>query len=269
MQKKLENTILLVEDESINQKLVAAVLKKIGFQVDLADNGMEAVQMVRGQHYCLVLMDIQLPEISGYEAVRQIRSMEEREGRKRLPIIAMTADDSREIRRKCMATGMDDFISKPIQPDLLMARLAPWLGLFQNKEERGRDPEGKNSEKTCNEPAAVWDRAQTLAFVGDDLELFCGLAKMFIEKNQSLLETIRRAIDENNGPGLREAAHSYKGAVSHFSAEKMRKLAYELETYGRRQSMDAAPACFAELREMAGQLVAELGRELTDPGNVG
>lgn len=264
MQKNLKNTVLLVEDESINQKLAAAVLKKIGFQVDLADNGMEAVQMVRDQLYCLVLMDIQLPEMSGYEAVRQIRVLEELEGRKRLPIIAMTADDSREIKRKCMATGMDDFITKPIKPDLLMSQLAPWLGLFQNKEESDRTPERKKSEKSCDDKiSAVWDREQTFAFVGGDLELFCGLAKMFIEKNQPLLETIGRAIDENDGPALREAAHSYKGAVSHFSAEKMRELAYKLETHGRSQRMDGAPACFAELRQMAGQLVAELKKELT------
>ncbi len=263
MQNNLENTVLLVEDESINQKLAAAVLKKIGFQVDLADNGMEAVHMVRGQQYCMVLMDIQLPEMSGYEAVRQIRSMEELEGRKRLPIIAMTADDSREVRRKCMATGMDDFITKPIKPELLMTQLAPWLGVLQNTEKWRQNREGKKSKKTDkNIPAAVWDREQTLAFVGGDLELFCGLAKMFIEKNQPLLETIRRAIDENDGPALREAAHSYKGAVSHFSAEKMRKLAFKLENCGRRKSMDSAPAFFAELQKMAVLLVADLRKEL-------
>ena len=264
MQKYSENRVLLVEDESINQKLAAVVLKKIGFQVDLADNGMEAVQLVRDQPYCLVLLDIQLPEMSGYEVVRRIRLLEELEGRKRLPIIAMTADDSREIRRKCMAAGMDDFITKPIKPDLLMSQLAPWLGLFQSQREREKSCESGNRETICNGRAsAVWDREQTLAFVGGDLELFCGLVKMFIEKNQPLLETIGRAIDEHDGPALREAAHSYKGAVSHFSAEKMRELAYKLETYGRRLSMADAPACFAELRQMAGQLVAELKKELT------
>ncbi|WP_457576155.1 response regulator [Desulfomarina sp.] len=260
------NTVLLVEDESINQKLAAAVLKKIGFQVDLADNGMEAVNMARGQHYCLVLMDIQLPEMSGYEAARQIRSMEELEGGRRLPIIAMTADDSREIRRKCMAAGMDDFITKPIKPDLLMTQLAPWRGIIQNRQEQSdRTPERADSQESGGDlPAAVWDRKQTLAFVDGDLELFYGLAKMFIEKNQPLLETISRAIEENDGPALREAAHSYKGAVSHFSAEKMRSIAYELEIYGRGQNMGAAPPCFAELREMAEKLVSDLRKELAD-----
>jgi len=85
---------------------------------------------------------------------------------------------------------------------------------------------------------------------------------MFIEKNHLLIENIRRAIDRNDGRALREAAHSYKGAVSHFSAEKMRRLAFKLETFGRQQYLDFAPACFAELEEMAVRLVADLEREI-------
>jgi CheY-like chemotaxis protein len=260
MERKQENTVLLVEDESINQKLAAAILKKIGFTVDIADNGLEAVQMVEKKHYSMVLMDIQLPEISGYEAVRQIRSIEEEQGRKRVPIIAMTANDSNETRRKCIEIGMDDFITKPINPDRLMVRIAPWFGSLPNK--RIQKKKTGTGEKHENLPAEVWNREQTLAFVGGDLELFCGLAEMFIEKNHLLIENIRRAIDRNDGPALREAAHSYKGAVSHFSAEKMRRLAFKLETFGRQQYLDFAPACFAELEEMAVRLVADLEREI-------
>lgn len=118
--------ILLVEDNRANQKLALLLLKKIGYEVQAVNNGREAVDAVLSGNYSAVLMDCQMPEMDGYEATAQIR-MALMNQEHRIPIIAMTANTSQEDRQKCLAAGMDDYLSKPIRPEMLEAVLNRWI----------------------------------------------------------------------------------------------------------------------------------------------
>ncbi len=121
--------VLLVEDHPANQKLATWLLQRQGHQVTLAENGAEALKLMQALAFDLVLMDVQMPVMDGLEATRRIRELEQQRGDKHHPIIAMTAGAIVGDREKCLAAGMDDYISKPIAAALLMAKLGQWLGI--------------------------------------------------------------------------------------------------------------------------------------------
>ncbi|MGH9658981.1 MAG: response regulator, partial [Bryobacteraceae bacterium] len=125
-QRQLRARVLLAEDNLINQKLATRLLEKRGLRVDVVSNGREAVEAVSNSAYDLVLMDCQMPELDGLAATRQIRSLESAL-RRRTPIIAMTAHAFEEDRERCLEAGLDDYVAKPIQPELLFATLDRWL----------------------------------------------------------------------------------------------------------------------------------------------
>ena len=116
----------MVEDNLVNQKVAARILEKAGHRVDLANNGLEAVAAVRSGSYDMVLMDIQMPEMDGYEATAEIRRMAPEFSE--LPVIAMTAHAMKGDRENCIASGMDDYISKPVRPKGLLEMVQRWAG---------------------------------------------------------------------------------------------------------------------------------------------
>ncbi len=118
--------VLVAEDNPVNQRVVKMMLERMGCRVDVASNGIEAVQMVRSFHYDLVFMDWQMPEMDGVEATQRIRESET--GARRVPVVALTANAMQGDREKCLAAGMDGFITKPIRPETLRATLERWLG---------------------------------------------------------------------------------------------------------------------------------------------
>ena len=119
--------ILLAEDNKINQKLALTILGKLGYSVDLAENGMEAVSAASRARYCLILMDMQMPEMDGIEATRRIRQSGGPNAN--IPIIALTANAMKSDKEACRAAGMNDFLSKPFSRDALVACILPWLKL--------------------------------------------------------------------------------------------------------------------------------------------
>ena len=126
-----ENTkaqVLLVEDYKANVLVATALLEEFGYGYAVAGNGQEALHIVKSQHFDLVLMDVQMPGIDGFEATHFIRAWEKTQGGKRLPIIGMTAHALAGDKERCLAVGMDDYIAKPFHPDIFKEKLEKYLG---------------------------------------------------------------------------------------------------------------------------------------------
>jgi CheY-like chemotaxis protein len=138
--------ILLAEDNLINQKLAINILRKSGYLGDIAVNGREAIAALKTVAYDLVLMDVQMPEMDGFEATRIIRAPESGVINSRVPIIAMTAHAMKGDRERCLEAGMDDYISKPISPKDLLEKITRWIGNKQqcktNSDLQKMDPSG-------------------------------------------------------------------------------------------------------------------------------
>jgi signal transduction histidine kinase/CheY-like chemotaxis protein len=224
--------ILLAEDNAVNQKVAVRMIEKWGHRVTVADNGKIALDLIAKQDFDLVLMDIQMPEMGGFEATSLIRNGEKTSG-KHMPIIAMTAHAMTGDREKCLAAGMDDYISKPIDARELSKTLEKYLRPAEAPTERPAKGEPK-------EEIMVLDANELLDRFGGDAELLREAAEMFIETSPGLLDRIRQAIARGDYAALELAAHSYKGALSMFSAGSAVKLAYGLERMGAERSLSGA-----------------------------
>ena len=250
--------ILLVDDEEINLKVACASLEKFGLEIDLASDGAEAVSMSGELKYDIILMDIQMPEISGFEATRLIRKREAMTGADRVTIIAMTANAMKSTRRQCLEVGMDDFISKPIKPEALMRRLKPWLEGARDKHVL-IDEVPDTAVSTANtDDSAVWDRSRALQLAGDDEELLGQLINMFLQKKETLLQKVENAVLLKQPELLDNAAHAYKGVLNHFAAERSLKVARRLEQKGKSGDMSGVDALWKELAELSDELAVSL-----------
>jgi signal transduction histidine kinase/DNA-binding response OmpR family regulator len=257
---RLQGRVLLVDDEPINQKVAAAILQKFGLEIEVAGNGREAVEKVEAGDYSLVLMDIQMPEMSGFEATEIIRRHEQKEGRRRVVIIAMTANAMETTRQRCLAIGMDDFITKPIRPDVLAERLKPWLG---GALAAGVDPGPEGEPPEAAGQMSCWDRLRALQFVGGDSELLDEMIGLFLQRQPQLLARVEAAVLAGDAESLSEAAHAYKGAVSHFAAPGVQDLALALERAGKSRDLDNARDLWSQLQEEAVRLQEALQQALS------
>jgi PAS domain S-box-containing protein len=236
-------SILLAEDHAINQKLALLVLERLGYRADVAGNGLEALQAVRRQHYDVVLMDVQMPEMDGLEATRAIRREFPADRRPR--IVAMTANAMKEDRDECFAAGMDDFVLKPIQFDELVGalnrcqaraatRVAPPPGPAAPVTEAKPDTASRGVEEAPSpvlDPAALARLRTTLGKQAD--AMLPGLIDGFIKDAPRLIAEARRTWEQEQLSDLRRAAHTLKSGSATFGAMALSALARELEYKAR------------------------------------
>jgi len=252
----LKGRVLLVDDEPINRKVARAILEKFGLETDTAINGQKALDLLETNDYDVVLMDLQMPEIDGYEATEKIRERERSLSIRRTTIIAMTANALESTKAKCFEIGMDDYISKPIKPEVLAARLSPWLhpGDKEISDTEQTTPPGLEEQDV----SLTWNRERSLQFVGGDAALLNDLTRLFLERQELLLRNVEDAIYAGDPAMLDDAAHTYKNAVNHFWAESLREVAFELEMKGKSGDMTDSKELFATLDLMSEKLVEEL-----------
>lgn len=205
--------ILLAEDSLVNQKLAAALLKQAGHDVQIANNGQEAVLAVTEGEFDLVLMDMLMPELDGISATAAIRAHEQQTGN-RIPIIAMTAHTSQEAGEQCLAAGMDDFLSKPVRP-------AELYEIIQKVCGRPRE--------TPSKQAVVLDLEKALAVMGGKQHRLEDLARLMLTESSELVGEIESAIASNNPAKLCLAAHTLKCSMSIFGATRVIDAADALE----------------------------------------
>jgi CheY-like chemotaxis protein/HPt (histidine-containing phosphotransfer) domain-containing protein len=228
--------ILLAEDNLVNQKLAVRLLEKRGHKVQVANNGKEALAALAARTFDVVLMDVQMPEIDGLEATAAIRRQERLTG-EHLPIIAMTAYAMKDDRDRCLAAGMDHYISKPIRAQELFEAVE---GVAPGKIEPPPEPEAL-AESFAQVPVSeVMDQGAALARVGNDPELLQELAELFLQEYPRILHELHGAVAERDPARLKAAAHNLKGSVDNFAAQAAFAAALKLETLGRHGMLDGA-----------------------------
>lgn len=237
--------VLLVEDTPLNICLAAELLERAGVIVETASDGREAVEAVKNSSYDAVLMDVQMPLMSGYEATRLIRCDAKNSA---LPIIAMTAHAMEGVQEECIEAGMDDYISKPIDIDELFHVLAQWV---QPAERKGAaEPAAEETAPLPDIPADVpgIDIDSALERLGGDVALYRKLLRYFVKDYAPMAEAIAEALRRGDRKSAERLAHSLKGLAGSISAARLCDAAEEFEAAIERGEEEAYARLQAELQ---------------------
>ena len=275
--------VLLVEDSQVNQTVAIAMLKKAGYQVDAVGNGLEAVQAVRTLPYDLVLMDLAMPEMDGFEATAEIRHMPGPE--RDLPIIAMTANALPGDRERCLAAGMDDYLTKPIDRAQLLATLERWLAQPEADAAR-RAAEAANDAGNSTGPQPVVSAAAAAApppsplpsppvapavpvvdqAVLDQLEadtdhdVLGRVVQLFVEESRVRLDSIDAALTRDDWKTLQREVHTLKSSAGTFGARQLQEHARQLNDFCRAGQLERARELALSIRAVAVPALIELDR---------
>jgi PAS domain S-box-containing protein len=240
--------ILLAEDNAVNKKLAVLLLEKHGHTVVVACNGREAVEVFGREAFDLILMDVQMPEMNGYEATAAIRKKEQSTG-DRIPIIALTAHAVKGDRERCFEAGMDGYVSKPIKSRELVELV----------EKIRRSRSKQRSPSVGKSPASgVFDKEAVLLRLEGDVELLAEIARLFLQQYPDLLSGIREAVAHSDSAALMEAAHALKGSVGNFEAKSAFAVAQRLERMGQDGNLEGALEACEELAAEIDRLTAAL-----------
>jgi signal transduction histidine kinase/DNA-binding response OmpR family regulator len=252
--------ILLAEDNPVNQRLAVRVLEKQGHEVVVAANGREAAGLVERERFDLVLMDVQMPELNGLEATSLIRQREAAGEpgvrpppagptsapgsgpRRRIPIIAMTAHALRGDRERCLAAGMDDYVSKPMKAVDLLAAISRVIG-------HGSGPATPPASPPVDVPIA-------LRAVDGDTRLLKELVDLFAADYPQRLAEVREALGSGDARRVQQTAHGLKGALGSLGATEAANLAAKLETAGRDRQLILAPTLLQSLEAEIDRVLA-------------
>ena len=257
--------VLLVEDNLINQDVCRQMLRIMQCRVDMAENGREAVSAAVSKRYDLILMDCHMPEMDGFTATREIRGNEAREGKERVPIIALTGDVQVGVREQCQAVGMDDYLSKPFYMEALQEVLLKFLksrSRVSDKIEGGRELEGLFQGKSLLDQARL-DMIRSLQRPGRP-NVLKKIIDLYGQNSPVLLRTIRDAVSSEDSVLLQEAAHSLKTASANLGAVTLAAICKELEETGRQKKAAAAGELLVRLEESFQEALAALARELEE-----
>ncbi|MDH3770085.1 MAG: response regulator, partial [Nitrospirota bacterium] len=259
--------ILAADDHPVNQELVSLLVKKLGHQVELVSNGKEAFKALQQKAFALVLMDCQMPEMDGYEATRAIREWEGHE--RHTPIIALTAAAMSGDREKCLSAGMDDYLTKPIQPEKLREAFLRWLPQPKENEMTPQNIESPSNPQTsipktnpeevvssANKTMDSEKMAELRALGGNDFVV--KIITQFVKDASECVTQLQNAIDTENREELTKVAHGLKGICRNIGIEQLAELALAMEEQGRHDSFEKLGNQFA----IMGQELAEAQKAL-------
>ncbi|MDX1521284.1 MAG: response regulator, partial [Anaerolineae bacterium] len=227
--------ILLAEDNVVNQKVALSLLARVGYRADVAANGLEVLAALKRLSYDVVLMDVQMPEMDGLEATRQIRAKWPTGQQPR--IIAMTANALAGDREKYLALGMDDYVGKPIRIEQLIVALTKSVEGKAGSTAAATDPPPNESALTQAIDMAVLDEFEQM--MGEDgAEMVMELIDIFLEETPELLESLQMGLKQDSPEQVRKAAHSLKSSAANLGAVNLSSLCRNLESSGRAGLLD-------------------------------
>ena len=245
-----DTRILIVEDNRINQMVAKGVLNELGLSADAVANGIEALtslkQSLKSHPYTMVIMDCQMPEMDGYEATRLIRLGEAGEENKIIPIIAMTANAMQGDKEKCLIAGMDDYLTKPIEPIKVNEKLMLWLGVKPQEASTVDTSELSADHLTLNKQAikaseskgdSLWQQAALLKRLGGNPKKMTLLVKCYLTDSEEKTLELKSAIQEEDWLQVNYNLHSIKGAVGNLGGMHIQSLVASIEALSKEENV--------------------------------
>ncbi len=230
--------ILLADDDILNRKVISGILTRRGHQVDLAENGQEAVDMANAHIYQLIIMDLKMPVMDGLEASYAIRKSKDKK-KSRTPILALTGNLATVEAKACLMAGMDDIVTKPVGAEELFDKISQVLG----EESR------KNSDNKAIESGASDAELNSITFTNDmGVEDRSELLDIFLSNCSRLIDSIELAISRGDANALHTASHQLKGSASQYGVTRIADWAYDLETLGKDGNLESAEAICKNLQ---------------------
>ncbi len=236
--------ILLAEDNVVNQKIALIQLQRLGFEVDIAPNGQEAVDKALRHKYELILMDCQMPTKDGYTATKELRSAGYVQ-----PILAMTANAMQGDREKCIQCGMNDYITKPINSKELQEMLSKWLDAT---------PAGDGSNDNFNTSNAYLDMERLEEFFGDDMEMTKEFLDIYIESTTNIIEEIIKELSVENFSKLKSLGHNLKGSSANAGVQALSDIGFGIETAAKEEKLETIGSQIENLRLIFEKVKAEI-----------
>ena len=273
--------ILLAEDNIVNQKVAIGILKKLGLRADAVANGAEVLAALESIPYDLILMDMQMPVMNGLEATKIIRNYESeitnmaktgdplspfaiRNSSLPIPIIAMTANALQGDREKCLEAGMNDYVSKPVSPQVLAVRLEKWLPKDKIEDERLKEDQGpaKAQEEETVEPS-VWNKQRLLDLLMGDEDMTAIILNAFLVDIPLQIQSLKTFLKAGDVRGAERQAHTIKGASANVGAERLQAVAFEMEKAAIAKDMTVVDSFMHELESQFDRLkeAMEMGRQ--------
>ena len=235
--------VLVAEDNPVNQKVAVKTLEKLGYRVDVVSNGAKALEALERVSYAAVLMDVQMPEMDGYEATAEIRRREREGSGGRTPVIAMTANAMQGDREKSLEAGMDDYLSKPVKPEDLDEVLRRWVSpAYAQGTESDPAPDASENRSDLRDPIdhSLLDRLRDLQQDGEP-DILVELVDAFLSDVPARLETLRGAVEGGDEKSVERNAHTLKGSAQNMGAVRMSEICAGLEEAGRSGELARAP----------------------------
>lgn len=251
--------ILLAEDNVINQKVAQSMLQKMGYRVDVVGNGIEAVKALEMLPYDMVFMDVQMPEMDGFEATRHVRDPNSAVKYHEIPIIAMTAHAMKGDRERCLEAGMNDYISKPISLQAIKEVLDRWQSR-QHKENSSKEKylENTNNSENISKSPLVFDRDALLERAMNDEELVRKLIGMFLKDLPKQITALKENVQSMNFENVKWYAHYIKGSSANIGAIALSTVAANMEKAGNEHLTDEIAVFMSELEKQYELLTVQL-----------
>jgi len=255
----------------INQVVAKAILERFGYRVDVANNGCEALKSLEENDYALVLMDCMMPVLNGYETTAEIRDHSSNVRNHAIPVIALTANAMWEDRDKCLAAGMDDYLSKPLEVVELLATVKKWLpfvsgGVSAQSSRKGTGTGPVDKPAEC--PSAdnvIFDRDEFVMRNQGDLLLSHEVASIFIDSSPEYFDSISRSLAARDAGALRRSAHKLNGASANLALPLLSKSAGMIEFHAEAGDLEKAGQLLPELEVLLEQALTAIRDRLVTP----